>query len=173
MRLTAAKLRAFLPVFAGVFLSDCVSKRVAVDQLSPPYVPHEVVGDVVRFTLAYNVKAAMGLSAGSASRWILALIASAMLVAVAVWLRRTTEKNPMLFTGVALVAGGALGNLVDRLRWDRGVVDFIDIGFGNTRFWIFNVADAAITLGAVLLWFAMRRITPPAANAGSPSPTET
>jgi signal peptidase II len=173
MRLTAAKLRAFLPVFAGVFLSDCVSKRVAVDRLSPPYVPHDVVGDVVRFTLAYNVKAAMGLSAGSASRWILALIATAMLVAVAVWLRRTTAKDPVLFSGVALVAGGALGNLVDRLRWDRGVVDFIDIGFGDTRFWIFNVADVAITLGAVLLWYSMRHSAPPAEHTGSQSPTET
>ena len=52
---------------------------------------------------------------------------------------------------MGLVAGGALGNLVDRIRWDRGVVDFIDIGVGMTRFWTFNVADSAITVGAILL----------------------
>ena len=156
----STKARIFLPLFSAVFLSDCVSKRVAVDQLSPPYIPHDVVGDVVRFTLAYNVRAAMGLTAGSASRWILAGVAIAMLIGVIVWLLRTKRDDPVLFSGIALVAAGALGNLVDRLRWDRGVVDFIDVGFGDARFWIFNVADMAITLGAVVLWFALRHHGP-------------
>ena len=160
MQLPARKARVFLPIFAGVFLSDCASKRVAVEQLSPPYVPHDVFGDVVRFTLAYNVRAAMGLTAGAWSRWILAGFASALLIGVAVWLFRTRRDEPALFTGIALVAAGALGNLVDRLRWDRGVVDFIDVGVGSTRFWIFNVADVAITVGAVVLWFAMKREPP-------------
>ena len=57
---------------------------------------------------------------------------------------------------VALVCGGAIGNLADRLRWTEGVVDFIDVGVGSYRFWIFNVADVGVTLGAialaVLLW---------------------
>lgn len=164
MQLPTRKARVFLPIFAGVFLSDCASKRFAVEQLSPPYVPHDVFGDVVRFTLAYNVRAAMGLTAGAWSRWILAGFAVALLAGVAVWLFRTRRDEPALFTGIALVAAGALGNLVDRLRWDRGVVDFIDVGFGSTRFWIFNVADAAITIGAVVLWFATRQLQPPAAT---------
>ena len=160
MQLPTRKARVFLPIFAGVFLSDCASKRFAVEQLSPPYVPHDVFGDVVRFTLAYNVRAAMGLTAGAWSRWILAGFAVALLVGVAVWLIRTHRDEPARFTGIALVAAGALGNLVDRLRWDRGVVDFIDVGFGSTRFWIFNVADMAITLGAIVLWFATRQLSP-------------
>lgn len=168
MQVLASKARAFLPIFAGVFLSDCASKRVAVEQLAPAYVPHEVVGDVLRFTLAYNQRAAMGISAGAASRWILAGLATTMLIGVIVWLVRTRNENPVVFTGIALVAAGALGNLVDRLRWDRGVVDFIDIGFGTTRFWIFNIADAAITIGAVVLWLSTR----PAAAAGGPQPAD-
>lgn len=164
MQLPARKARVFLPIFAGVFLSDCASKRVAVEQLSPPYVPHDVFGEVVRFTLAYNVRAAMGLTAGAWSRWILAGFAIALLLGVATWLFRTRRDEPVLFTGIALVAAGALGNLVDRLRWDRGVVDFIDVGFGTTRFWIFNVADMAITLGAVVLWFALRQAQPRASS---------
>lgn len=164
MQLPTRKARVFLPIFAGVFLSDCASKRFAVEQLSPPYVPHDVFGDVVRFTLAYNVRAAMGLTAGAWSRWILAGFAVALLAGVAVWLFRTRRDEPALFTGIALVAAGALGNLVDRLRWDRGVVDFIDVGFGSRRFWIFNVADVAITLGAGVLWFATRQTQPPAAT---------
>lgn len=169
MRLSAPKARIFLPLFAGVFLSDCASKRVAVDQLSPAYVPHDIVGDVLRFTLAYNQRAAMGLSAGAWSRWVLAAVATAMLVAVAVWLVRTKSRDPLLFGGTALIAAGALGNLVDRLRWDRGVVDFIDIGFGDTRFWIFNVADMAITIGAVVLWYVTRHV----GAAGTPAPAIT
>ncbi len=164
----ASKIRAFLPLFAGVFLSDCASKRVAVEQLAPAHVPHDIVGDVLRFTLAYNERAAMGLSAGAGSRWILAAVATVMLIGVVVWLVRTKNDNPVVFSGIALIAAGALGNLVDRLRWDRGVVDFIDIGFGATRFWIFNVADAAITIGAVLLWFTTRR-THGTGNPSQPS----
>jgi len=169
MRFSAPKLRVFLPIFAGAFLSDCASKRVAVDHLSPAYVPHDVVGDVLRFTLAYNVRAAMGLTAGAWSRWILAGIAASLLIVIAVWLLRTRNQDPVLFSGIALVAAGALGNLVDRLRWDRGVVDFIDVGIGDRRFWIFNVADMAITVGAVVLWFALRHDAP---HSGSTAPRE-
>ena len=158
MRTSAHRLRVFLPLFSAVLLSDCASKRVAVERLSPAYVPHDVLGSVLRFTLAYNVRAAMGLTAGAHSRWILATTAVLMLGGVAVWLLRTRSDDPMLFSGMALVAAGALGNLADRLRWDRGVVDFIDVGVGSARFWIFNVADVAITLGAVVLWYAMRQV---------------
>ena len=51
----------------------------------------------------------------------------------------------------ALAWGGAAGNLIDRFRSPRGVVDFIDIGVGDVRFWTFNVADSAVTVGAILL----------------------
>jgi signal peptidase II len=57
----------------------------------------------------------------------------------------------MTAAALGLIAGGALGNLLDRLRWDRGVVDFVDIGLGSVRFWTFNVADVGITCGAVWL----------------------
>jgi signal peptidase II len=160
MRLSATKARVFLPLFGAVLLTDCASKRVAVEQLSPAYVPHEVIGDVLRFTLAYNVKAAMGLSAGAHSRWFFAVTAGLALAVIVAWMLRSHRDDPTLIAGMALVAAGAVGNLMDRLRWDRGVVDFIDVGFGDSRFYIFNVADAAITIGAVLLWLAMRTDPP-------------
>ncbi len=56
-----------------------------------------------------------------------------------------------------LLWAGAAGNLWDRVRSPRGVVDFIDVGLGGWRFWIFNVADVAITLGAVLLAVTLAR----------------
>ena len=57
-----------------------------------------------------------------------------------------------------LIAGGAIGNLIDRLTSVRGVVDFIDAGIGNARFWTFNVADSAVTCGAVLLAITLSRV---------------
>jgi signal peptidase II len=65
---------------------------------------------------------------------------------------------------LALASGGATGNLIDRIREPRGVVDFIDIGVGTVRFWTFNVADSAVTIGALLLawvlWHEERSGTP-------------
>ncbi len=52
---------------------------------------------------------------------------------------------------LALAFGGAVGNLLDRFRYSRGVVDFIDVGVGSHRFWVFNVADAGISVGAIAL----------------------
>jgi signal peptidase II len=58
---------------------------------------------------------------------------------------------------LGLAAGGALGNIFDRLRFRAGVVDSIDVGIATHRFWIFNVADAGITVGALLLAFTVLR----------------
>ena len=66
-------------------------------------------------------------------------------------------------TGAALglIIGGALGNLTDRLRSPRGVVDFIDMGLGDYRFWTFNVADVGVTAGAALLLYLLLRRSRP------------
>jgi signal peptidase II len=66
------------------------------------------------------------------------------------------------------VAGGALGNALDRLRSARGVVDFIDVGVGAARFWTFNVADMAITVGAIFLVIALSRPMLEKNGAGPP-----
>ena len=56
-----------------------------------------------------------------------------------------------------MVVGGAIGNLIDRLRSNAGVVDFIDVGVRNVRFWTFTVADLGITIGAVIMVLALSR----------------
>jgi signal peptidase II len=77
---------------------------------------------------------------------------------------------------LALVCGGALGNLIDRVRSDQGVVDFIDIGFGTMRWPTFNIADVAVSSGAVLLawvlWYADQQQEGAAAIATAPVPAE-
>jgi signal peptidase II len=73
-------------------------------------------------------------------------------------------RDRRLVTALALLVGGAVGNLVDRVYSPRGVVDFIDLGIGDARFWTFNVADMGISAGAVLLAITLwRRRHAPAA----------
>lgn len=152
-----AKVFAFWPVLLGLIALDCTTKELAVEKLSPQHVPHQVIGDVVRFTLAYNPYAAMGLSLGSYSRIGFGLLAAIMLGALLVYRRRISAQSTATAFALALIGGGAAGNMIDRIRSSRGVVDFIDVGVGNARFYTFNVADAAVFCGTVLLAFLMMR----------------
>ncbi|HLB53701.1 MAG TPA: signal peptidase II [Gemmatimonadales bacterium] len=154
------KLRTALTLGLPLLVADCVTKRVAVAELAPHH-PREIVSDVVRLTLAYNTDAAMGLSLGSWSRWGFATLALAIIAILMGMLRKAEPTERLRAAAVGCLAAGALGNLLDRLRWDRGVVDFIDIGIGATRFWTFNLADLAVTTGVVLLMVAFYRHAPP------------
>lgn len=147
----AMKARFFWPTLVIVYCLDFITKRLAETHLLPQHVPHRVIGELVRFTLAYNKDAAMGLSLGGYSRAGFALTASVILVVLAVLYRRTADSDKFSALALALVTAGALGNLTDRLMSSRGVVDFIDVGIGNARFYTFNVADAGVTCGAILL----------------------
>lgn len=140
----------FWPLFLVILLADCATKRIAEERL-PMYVPHEIVGEAVRFTLSYNPGAATGISFGPYSREILSILALAIIFALILYLRRVGPHDRSLAAALALVIGGALGNLLDRLRSDLGVVDFIDLGVGGFRFYTFNLADLGVTSGAVLL----------------------
>ena len=152
------KARRFWPLFLLVLLTDCATKRAAEAHLLPAQVPHEFFGEIVRLTLAYNPGAALSLSLGAHSRVAFSLLAIAALLVMAHLYRCTAPGDRQAAAGLALIAAGALGNLLDRLRSARGVVDFIDIGLGGWRFWTFNVADVAILFGAAVLVLALRPV---------------
>jgi signal peptidase II len=138
-----------------LLFTDCATKR-AVEHRLAVGAPEPVVGEVVRFTLSYNRDAAMGIQVGGQSRrLVLSAMTIAALLVLGVLYHRTRPSERLRVTGVALVVGGALGNLVDRIRSSAGVVDFIDVGVKNVRFWTFNIADVGITVGAVLLLLAL------------------
>lgn len=146
------KARVFWPICLLLLLADCSSKELVVDRLGVPHVPHEVVDGFVRFTLSFNPDAAMGLSLGHFSRVGFALAACAAIVVLVTAYRHTAERDTWRLVALALVCGGATGNLLDRIRSPLGVVDFIDVGIGTHRFWwVFNVADMGVTVGAMLL----------------------
>lgn len=89
-------------------------------------------------------------SAAGWQRWFFTALALAVSVAILLWLRRMPGGQRRLAAGLALVLGGALGNLWDRLRFGY-VVDFIDVYYGSWHWPAFNVADSAISVGAALL----------------------
>ncbi|HEX6576319.1 MAG TPA: signal peptidase II [Gemmatimonadaceae bacterium] len=149
--MNSPKARVFWPTLVLVYALDFISKRLVEAYLHPAYVPHRIVGDFIRFTLAYNKDAAMGLSLGGYSRVGFTLTAIAVLVVLGVLYHRTSDDAKASVFALALIVAGALGNLTDRLMSSKGVVDFIDVGIGASRFYTFNVADAGVSCGAVIL----------------------
>ena len=157
MTTTGGNSRVFWTAAVAIIVSDVITKALAVRYLVPPHIPHRVIGSFVRFTLAFNPGAAFSMSLGDNSRYIFG--AFAVIALYILWrLYRTSEpgdRTRVLALGLAW--GGAAGNLIDRLKSTRGVVDFVDIGVGDVRFWTFNVADSAVTIGAITLAFVLWR----------------
>ena len=142
--------RLFVSLALAVLAGDIVTKRIAEATL-PLHQPREVFGDVLRWTLTYNTGAAMNMHLGSASRVIFSVIAVVMIAVIVRMWRGLPPTSSWLAASLGMIVAGAAGNLIDRLRSAQGVVDFIDVGIGATRFWTFNVADSGVTVGAVIL----------------------
>lgn len=147
--------RVFWPLATVLVLTDCATKRVVEATVALHADPKPLLADLVRVTLEYNPGASFSTQFGPYQRWVLIGIAVAMLVVLASWYRPAARAGRVAIGGLALVAGGAVGNLLDRLLSNRGVVDFLDLGIGATRFFVFNVADAGISVGAVLLLYSL------------------
>ena len=151
MRTAAKKTRVFWPLLLAVLLTDCTTKRAAVESLSPAGTQHEVIGETVRLSLAYNDRGAMGVPVGVYGRKALGLFAILVSGGFFIWYRRANDDDALLAATASLFIAGALGNGWGRMFSERGVVDFIDLGVGSYRFWTFNVADVALTGAAALL----------------------
>jgi signal peptidase II len=141
----------FWTFVAIVTAVDVATKWWAEAALLPQRFPHSVAGDWLRLTLVYNPGAAFGLNVGEHSRWVFMGLTVIALGILGRLYMNTRDGDLARSIALALVCGGAVGNLIDRVRADKGVVDFIDIGFGTTRWPTFNVADMAVSTGAVLL----------------------
>jgi len=145
----------FWTLVAGVVAIDVITKIAAVDLLPGQRVPQNVLGDVVRLTLVFNPGAAFGLNLGPWSREIFLVLTVIALVILGRLYRSTRRGDALRVIALGLVCGGAIGNLIDRVRSPIGVVDFMDIGFRDWRWPTFNVADIAVSTGAFLLAWAL------------------
>lgn len=133
---------------------DQLTKYLALSKLKL-YKPISIIPHL-DFTLAYNTGAAFSFLswAGSWHRWFFAgfsLIMSAFIVA---WICKLPKKNYLELLGLSLILGGALGNLTDRIMHGH-VIDFIDLYYDHYHWPIFNFADSAICVGAVLLVYEL------------------
>jgi signal peptidase II len=141
------RVRLLVTVAAVILAVDVVSKVLAVRTLTPGQ-PVSIVGDTVTWTLVRNSGAAFSMATGYT--WILTLIATTVVVGI-IWMGRRLV-SPWWAIGLGMILGGALGNLVDRFFRSPGplqghVVDFLSVGWWP----VFNVADASVVGGAVLL----------------------
>ena len=131
----------------GVLAIDRATKLLA-DSMDLA-VPHQLIGSLLQVIRGENRGGLFGLLQGSAP--LLALLSIGVIVALVIYHEREqVSRVTPLTVGIGLLIGGALGNLIDRLAFGY-VLDFIDIGVGNLRFWTFNIADAGISLGIVIL----------------------
>ena len=140
--------RATLALTAlGVIAVDRSAKMVvdSMDLVSP----YQLIGPYLQIIRGENRGGLFGMVQGSAP--LLALLSVGVILALVIYHER--ERLPRvspLTVGVGLLIGGAIGNLIDRVAFGY-VLDFIDIGVGSLRFWTFNIADAGISLGIVIL----------------------
>lgn len=144
----------FLITLATV-VADQATKWIAKRALWPNGF-YSYAGDTFRFQYAENSGAFLGLGGNLPEPWrhlIFTVLVGVFLLALLVYLLRSRELTPFATVCLAFVCAGGLSNLIDRIAYDGRVVDFLNVGFGPLRTGIFNVADMAITFGALLmLW---------------------
>lgn len=145
---------------------DQWTKSLAIASLGPDAPTHsiEVVGDFLRFSYTTNTGAAFGMLQGATGLFTLIAVAAVPLFLFAPRFLGLEGRLTRAISGLLL--GGALGNLVDRIRLGH-VTDFIDMGVGDVRFWTYNVADSAFVIGVAVLAVYMLFFAP--AEAGDDS----
>lgn len=159
--MTAAKGYA---IAAAIFVLDQLTKLWIITGLALEAKGSVNLLPVLSLTWVENRGVSMGLlqADGDGERWILTAVTGLIAAGVAWWMRK--EANRIDLFALSLVLGGALGNIVDRVRFGY-VVDFVHVHVGAWSFYVFNVADAAITIGvAVLLLRALFERKPAAAE---------
>jgi signal peptidase II len=153
---SGAERRPFWILVAVTVVLDRVTKVIAERALLDG--PVSVIGEVVRLQLVHNPGAAFGLHVGGVSRWVFMAIAAVAVVLLWRMSREAAPTDALRQYAVGFVAGGAAGNLIDRVLSSRGVIDFLDVGLaGGPRWPTFNVADIAVSCGAVALALSLWR----------------
>lgn len=158
-----------------VLVVDFVTKRLVLDNVEALQGRIELIGDFARLAYVRNPGSAMGLF--PVGRWVLVAVSAAAAVFLIYLYATSRPRRPVRLAAMAVILGGALGNLVDRVFYDGLVVDFIDLGIGRHRFYTFNVADMGVSLGGLVLFLCLLRedrAVPAAApgDGGAPAPGE-
>jgi len=153
MSMRSPHLRFGLVIAAVAFVLDQAAKWIVTVPLSLETKPYGQIELLPFFNLTWAENCGISLSmfakCNDTTRWTLAAVTAFVALAVGVWMTREKAKGDVI--ALALILGGALGNIVDRIRLGY-VVDYADLHFGTFKpFMIFNVADACISIGVLLL----------------------
>ena len=161
--LVRRELRPYLALAIITVFIDQLSKYI-INVTFLPGESKQVLGDFIRFTFVHNQGGVFGITLGS--NWIYTILSLFAVIIIIVYFLKSSSQPKFTKTCLALVVGGALGNMVDRILHGQ-VIDFIDVdildieippfsflsfdfgGFSLYRWYIFNIADAAITLGLI------------------------
>ncbi|HEX6769415.1 MAG TPA: signal peptidase II [Candidatus Binatia bacterium] len=164
------KTLSIIIITLSCIVIDQVSKFVAKQYLDPGDF-YSFAGDTVRLQYAENSGAFLGLGATLPEPWrhlIFTVLVGVFLFWLLVYLLRSTELTSLATVCLSLVCAGGLSNLIDRIAYDGRVVDFLNVGIGPLRTGIFNVADMAITFGALLMLGESLRSAKSAEVTGKP-----
>jgi len=144
-------------VALAVFVADRITKTWVVENI-PVGTARPIAGDYIRIVHAQNTGAAFGLLPERTT--LLSILSVVAVLAIVYYYRQIASSSWIVSATLGMQLGGASGNLLDRVAQGY-VVDFVDVGVGDIRFWAFNVADSSIVVGIVLvtaaLWFEERR----------------
>ena len=144
-----------------VFVVDRVTKAWVSENI-PLGTARPIIGDYVRIVHAQNTGAAFGLLPERTT--LLSVLSVVAVLAIVYYYRQIASNSALVSATLGMQLGGAFGNLLDRITQGY-VVDFVDVGVGDIRFWAFNVADSSIVVGIILvtaaLWYEEHRATTP------------
>lgn len=143
-------------IMSFVIALDVLTKAL-IQRTFHVYEQVDLLGSYLRLTYIHNAGAAFGIQLGPYSREIFLALSLVALVALVAMYWVTPAVDRLRLISIALICGGAIGNLLDRIRSAQGVVDFLDVGIGSMRWPVFNIADLAVTTGAVLLALSLWR----------------
>lgn len=150
---------------ALIIVADQITKAM-VNSVVSLYESRTIIPGFLDLAHVRNEGVAFGLfnSADLKHKWVLTTgLALAALAGITYYARHIRQEERMARIGLSMILGGALGNLIDRVR-NGYVLDFVDVYFGTWHFWAFNVADACITIGAICVFFDLLFVRPHASN---------
>ena len=160
----ASRVLLVAAVAVMVFALDRVTKAWVSENI-PLGTARPVVGDYVRIVHAQNTGAAFGLLPERTT--LLSVLSVVAVLAIVYYYRQIASNSSLVSATLGMQLGGAFGNLLDRITQGY-VVDFVDVGIGDVRFWAFNVADSSIVVGIILvtlaLWYEEHRAAPKPAH---------
>jgi signal peptidase II len=154
------RLTWLLTLAPALFAADYITKRIVLENMTPYGPTIELIDGLARLRFIYNDGIVFGISPSFLTGTTLAVFSVFVALLMTAYLLFARLDDRLTLIALCMVVGGAAGNLLDRVLWGR-VIDFIEVGFGDLTWPVFNVADMSVSVGAVLLAWRLLVNPPP------------